>query len=114
MAADTSSRAAAITLVVEAAAAALASLSDEPMPATAAADPANMSGAAIKYDIVDLPLANHLDYHKRGFSIGCPASSAYAWLRVATAESAQFTGEFQISPRALTEKTAIEALTPVH
>jgi hypothetical protein len=62
MAADTSSRAAAITLVVEAAAAALASLSDEPMPATSAADPANMSGAAIKYDIVDLPLANHLDY----------------------------------------------------
>jgi hypothetical protein len=31
----------------------LASLSDEPMPATSAADAANMSGAVIKYDIVD-------------------------------------------------------------
>jgi len=52
MAADTSSPAAAISQVVEAAAAALASLSDEPMPATSAADAVSMSGAASTYDIV--------------------------------------------------------------
>jgi membrane protein YqaA with SNARE-associated domain len=42
--------------VVEAAAAALASLSDEPMPAISAAAAANMSGTVITYDIVDLRL----------------------------------------------------------
>ena len=34
--------------------------------------------------------------------IGCLSSSAYSWLRVATGESAQFTGDLQVSPRALT------------
>jgi hypothetical protein len=50
----------------------------------------------------------------RGFSIGCPCSLTYSWLRVATAESAQFTGEFQISPRMLTEKRPSKASRPVH
>src|ERR1700733_3553751 len=77
MAADTSSPPATITLLVEPAAAALASLSDDPMPATSAAAAANMSGAAITYDIVDLRPESSIRIRKctalpaRYFSVSC-------------------------------------------
>ncbi|SON63828.1 hypothetical protein MSIMFI_05359 [Mycobacterium simulans] len=51
MAADTSSPAAATSAVVDAAAAALAALSDEAMPATSPVAAANMSRSANTYDI---------------------------------------------------------------
>jgi hypothetical protein len=72
MAADTSSPPAAITLVVEAAAAALASLSEEPMPATSAADAANMSGAAITFDIVASD-PSHRSISEKQKRVGLPA-----------------------------------------
>jgi hypothetical protein len=51
MAADTSSSAAAITEVVEGAAAAVAALSDEPIPATFTAATDNISVDAMTYDV---------------------------------------------------------------
>ena len=81
MAADTSSPAAVITLVVEAAAAALASLSDEPMPAKSVAAAVTNSGAAITYDMSIHPLARRADPGETGAQPGTDESLALrVWL----------------------------------
>jgi len=74
MAADTTSLAAASTLVVEAAAAALASLSDEPMPARSVAAAVTNSGAMITYDMSTHPLARRADLDETGVHLGTDES----------------------------------------
>jgi hypothetical protein len=72
MAAEISSLPAPITLVVEAVAAALASLSDQPTPATSAVAAANMSGAAITFDIVACD-PSHRSISEKQKRVGLPA-----------------------------------------
>src|SRR5260370_35114409 len=80
MAADTSSSAAASTPVVDAAAAALASLSVEPIFPKSLAAAAIISGAAITYDMSIHPLARRADLDETGSHPGTAGSpSLPAW-----------------------------------
>src|SRR5260370_4745000 len=80
MAADTSSSAAASTPVVDAAAAALASLSVEPIFPKSLAAAAIISGAAITYDMSIHPLARRADLDETGSQPGTDGSpSLPAW-----------------------------------
>src|ERR1700744_3199793 len=79
MADDTASPPAAVTSVVAAAAAPSASLRDAPMSATSAATAANVSGAAITYDIADLrpePSTQAESILRRRSESSCPAEVA--------------------------------------